>query len=209
LELDWKSLEEDCGEMVWIAKLGVFGLAGYARSLRGEEITKIELGGVRKHFADGGTSSTPHVMFTLVGRFKGYQGKHHHLMLTAAVTGSGLEVRTRTEHLLLVKEKRGAISGFMFARRDGSKAGSSDFEMDIADRLVWFQINYPAVIPKAVFIYAAIIIVIVIVIVIAIVLFSYCRHHSLCPSVRILLTCVFLIYLFIYIIITNPQHMVD
>jgi hypothetical protein len=33
----------------------------------GEEITKIEFGGVRKHVVDGGTSAIPHVMFKLVG----------------------------------------------------------------------------------------------------------------------------------------------
>jgi hypothetical protein len=59
----------------------------------GGEITKIELGGVRKHFADGGTSVTPHVMFTLVGCFKLEQGERHHVILVAAVTGSGMEVR--------------------------------------------------------------------------------------------------------------------
>jgi hypothetical protein len=74
LELEWKVTEKGGEERLWIAQLGVFCLAGYARAMRGEEITKIELGGVRKHFVDGVTSATPHVMFTLVGRFKGYQG---------------------------------------------------------------------------------------------------------------------------------------
>jgi hypothetical protein len=48
---------------------------------------------------DGGTSATPHVMFTLVGRFKGEQGGRHQLMPVAAITGSGLEVRKWTERL--------------------------------------------------------------------------------------------------------------
>jgi hypothetical protein len=96
LELEWKVTEKGGEERLWITQLGVFCLAGYARALRGEEITKIELGGVRKHFFDGGTSATPHVMFTLVGRFKGEQGERHHLMPVAAITGSGLEVRKWT-----------------------------------------------------------------------------------------------------------------
>jgi hypothetical protein len=85
---------------------------------------------------DGGTSSTPHVMFTLVGRFKGEQGGLHHLMSVSAITYSGLELLTWTERLLQVKEKWGVVEGFMFTRRDGSRAKSSYFEIDIADRLV-------------------------------------------------------------------------
>jgi hypothetical protein len=131
-------------------QLGVFCLVGYASALRGEETTNIELGGVRKHFVDGGMSATPHVIFTLMGRFKGDQGGRHHLMPVAAITGSSLEVRKWTECLLQVKEKRGVVAGFMFARQDGSRAKSSDFELDIADRLVWVQNHYPGVIPKEV-----------------------------------------------------------
>jgi hypothetical protein len=154
LELEWKVTGKDGEERLWIIQLGVFCLAGYARALRGEEITKIELGGVRKYFVDGGTSATPHVMFTLVGRFKGEQGERHHMMPFDAITGSGLEVRKWVERLIQVKEKRCVVTGFMFTRQDRSRAKSSDFEMDIADRLIWVQNHYPGVIPREVDIYA-------------------------------------------------------
>jgi hypothetical protein len=75
-------------------------------------------------------------------------------MPVADVTGSGLEVRKWTERLLLAKEKCGIFPDFMFARRDESNAISSDFEMDITDRLVWVHNHYPGVIPKEVHIYA-------------------------------------------------------
>jgi hypothetical protein len=74
-------------------------------------------------------------------------------MPDAAITGPGLEVRKCTERLLQAKEKRGFLAGFMFARRDGSRAKSLGFEMDIADRLVWVHNHYPGVIPKEVDIY--------------------------------------------------------
>jgi hypothetical protein len=98
---------------------------------------------------DDGTSATPHVMFTLVGRFKGEQGGRHHLMPVPAITGSGLEVRKWK-----AKEKRGVVTGFMFARRDGSREKSSYFEMDIADCLIWVQNHYPGVIQREVDIYS-------------------------------------------------------
>jgi hypothetical protein len=154
LELDWEVAENGGDERLWISQLGFLCLAGYARALRGEEITKIELGGARKHFVGGGTSASPHFMFALADRFKAGQGGRHHLMPVAAITGSGLEVRKWTERLLQAKYKRGVVAGFMFARRDGSRAKSSDFEMDIADRLVWVQNHYHRVIPKEVDIYA-------------------------------------------------------
>jgi hypothetical protein len=43
LELEWKVTENDGEERLWITQLGVFCLAGYARALRGEEITKMNL----------------------------------------------------------------------------------------------------------------------------------------------------------------------
>jgi hypothetical protein len=84
---------------------------------------------------------------------KGSRGGHH-LMPVAAITGSGFEVIKWKECLLQTKEKWGVVAGFMFARRDGSRAKSSDFEMDITDRLVWVQNHYSGVIPKEVDIYA-------------------------------------------------------
>jgi hypothetical protein len=80
---------------------------GYTRTLWGEEITKIELGGLRNHFVDVCTSAYPYVIFTFVGWFKGEHGEHHHLMPVAAVTGSSLEVRKWTQRLLLAKENMG------------------------------------------------------------------------------------------------------
>jgi hypothetical protein len=75
-------------------------------------------------------------------------------MSIAAITGSGLEVSKWMERLLQAKEKGGVVAGFMFTRWDGSRAKSSDFEMDIADRSIWAQNQYPGVIPKEVDIYA-------------------------------------------------------
>jgi hypothetical protein len=71
--------------------------------------------------------TTLHVMFTLVGRFKGEQGVRHHLIPVAAITSSGLEVSKWMERILQAKEKRVVVAGIMFARRDGSRAKSSYF----------------------------------------------------------------------------------
>jgi hypothetical protein len=59
--------------MLEIAQLACFVFLGYARTLRGEDITKIELGGVRKYFNDGALEPK-HVTLSLIGHFKQLEG---------------------------------------------------------------------------------------------------------------------------------------
>jgi hypothetical protein len=54
-------------------QLACFVFLGYAQMFRGEEITKIELSGVRKYFADG-VVEPRHVTLSLIGRFKKMRG---------------------------------------------------------------------------------------------------------------------------------------
>jgi hypothetical protein len=53
LEEDWAAAHHDAVKRLEIAQLACFVFLGYARALRGEGITKIELGGVQTYFADG------------------------------------------------------------------------------------------------------------------------------------------------------------
>jgi hypothetical protein len=52
LEEEWVAAQHDAVKRLEIAHLESFVFLGYARELRGEEITKIELRGVRKYFTD-------------------------------------------------------------------------------------------------------------------------------------------------------------
>jgi hypothetical protein len=118
---------------------------GYARALRGEEITKIELSGVRKYFGDGATEPR-HVTLSLIGRLKQLDGEHQHFLPVAAVTGSGLRVMEWVERLLKEKEMTGVISGFMFLRKDVKPAQAEDFEEALIERLEWIQQNTTGII---------------------------------------------------------------
>jgi hypothetical protein len=53
LEEEWLAARLEEGKMLKIAQLACFVFLGYTRALRGEEITKIELSGVRQYFVDG------------------------------------------------------------------------------------------------------------------------------------------------------------
>jgi hypothetical protein len=92
LEKEWESARDDANNRLEIAQLACFALLGYARALRGEEITKIELSGVRTYFG-GGATETSHVTFSLIGRFKQVEGEHQHFLPVAAMKGSGLRIR--------------------------------------------------------------------------------------------------------------------
>jgi hypothetical protein len=65
LENEWEAAGDNAGNRLEIAQLACFALLGYVRALRGEEITKIELSGVRKYFGDGATEPR-HVTLSLI-----------------------------------------------------------------------------------------------------------------------------------------------
>jgi hypothetical protein len=90
-----------------ISKLAVFVMVGYTRALRGEEIPKLEITGLLKHFAEGDKTTLKHVMISLVGRFKQEDGERQHYFPVAAVTGSGLRIRDWIRRLLELKVRSG------------------------------------------------------------------------------------------------------
>jgi hypothetical protein len=153
LEREWEAARDNAGNRLEIAQLACFTLLGYARALRGEEIIKIELSGVRKYFGDG-AAEPRHVTLSLIGRFKQVEGEHQHFLPVAAVTGSGLRIRERVERLLKEKEMTGVISGFMFLRKDGKLARAADFEEALIERLEWIQQNTTGIIPVTIDLWA-------------------------------------------------------
>jgi hypothetical protein len=121
MEEEWGAARLEAGKRLEIAQLACFVFLGYARALRGEEITKIELSGVRTYFADGALEPR-HVTLSLIGRFKQMEGGHHHFLPVAAETGYGLRIREWVEILLEEKARVGLTTGFMFLKNDGTPA---------------------------------------------------------------------------------------
>jgi hypothetical protein len=72
-----------------ISQLAVFVMVGYARDLRGEEIPKLDITGLLKHFAEGDKTTPKHVMLSLVGKHQ-EDGERQYFLPVAAVTGSSL-----------------------------------------------------------------------------------------------------------------------
>jgi hypothetical protein len=59
-------------------------------------------------------SLAPHVIITLLGKFKGKLGFKYHLMSLASTTSLGIELRWWLEKLVHIQEEEGYISGPAF-----------------------------------------------------------------------------------------------
>jgi hypothetical protein len=90
-----KQVEEDWQEArprdkLTLALEGTFHTVAFALALRGEEMSLIELRGIRRHWEQSINHSTPHVVISLLGRFNNETGECYHLMPLLASTPRGL-----------------------------------------------------------------------------------------------------------------------
>ncbi len=120
-----------------IVEMAMFLLIGYLLGLRGEEILKVEVTGLLKYFEAGKRHARhPHVMITLLGRFKSERGERFHKRPVAWETNSGLRMGEWTERYLVLLRKTGRSTGRMFVRVNGTTKRTSDFEGAFLDRLI-------------------------------------------------------------------------
>ena len=104
-----------------LEELACFVLASYAGGLRGEEVPLLYLKGMMKYWEEGRTHRIPHVMLTLMGRFKGGEGKRYHCLPIADNTRTGLPIRKWFIRLMHRRvERQGRKGGWLFTKR-GSK----------------------------------------------------------------------------------------
>jgi hypothetical protein len=118
-------------------KFGAAVVVATTASLRGPEVFKLDLAGIRA-FIDLGREGAvpdnpmkkgvdlthaPHVFYAFLGKFKGELGFEQHLVAVASDTVSGLEPRWWIEQLIRVREEESCVSGPAFGK-DASRAGS-------------------------------------------------------------------------------------
>jgi hypothetical protein len=74
-----------------IADSGFVIAAGFLCGLRGEEIMKVDLGGLIKYLESGRNHATcPHLIVALLGSLKGETGEGYHMMVMARELQSGI-----------------------------------------------------------------------------------------------------------------------
>jgi hypothetical protein len=137
LEQEWASATRL--EMLDLALEGAFYLLGFTLALRGEEIPLTELRGIHSHLNQGLTHEKPHVVITLLGRFKNELGESYHMMPVLATTPRGLEPGKWVSRVLEAYAAKGIRSGYMFRNADGTKVKTKLFEPKFHERLAMVQ----------------------------------------------------------------------
>ena len=153
LEEDWEMGKED--EREQLEEVACFVLASYVGGLRGEEAPLIYLGGMLEFWKEGEAHSTPHVMITLLGRFKGEDGDRFHCLPVADKTKSGIPIRKWFTRLLLRRTRvQGRTGGWLFCTRDKKgeltkvKAKLAQYDPLFKDYMTKVKDKFPGVIPE-------------------------------------------------------------
>lgn len=92
LERDWESFQRDRDGRLKTAIAGVMITAGLGGGMRGEELNRLDLGIIRKHWVVATNHrDAPHVPLGMVGRFKRTIGEKVYIQPMAMQSVSGLQ----------------------------------------------------------------------------------------------------------------------
>jgi hypothetical protein len=153
LEEDWTKVKDlPADKRLKVALQGVLFSSGFASGLRGEELPRIEIGPILRHW--GESVHHPricHVPLFLQGRFKRTIGEKMFVQPLAYKTRSGIPIGLWMLRALRVYQEMNIHSGPMF-RRSGGKARARIADLDFLfwDVLVRVQNKYPNIIAPTV-----------------------------------------------------------
>jgi hypothetical protein len=101
LEEDWKRFGNDWTMKLQVTLTAMVLVGGFSGALRGEELPKMELGAISKHWNEAvNHPTTPHVPMVLSGRFKMTDGEHLFFLPLACRSSAGIEILLWTSRLL-------------------------------------------------------------------------------------------------------------
>ena len=123
-------------------KFGAAVVVGVCASLRGPDIFKMDLAGIREFVHLGregitpsnpmkkGTDLTgaPHILLAFLGKFKGKVGFQQHLVAVASCTQSGLEARWWVEKLIQIRQAEDCIHGPAFGTTAARAATCREYD---------------------------------------------------------------------------------
>ena len=121
---------------------GAYFAITYVDSLRGPEGLLLDLGGLRKNFTKG--LDKDYVIVALLGQVKGEHGERQHLLPTASVTQSGINVRRWMHRVLAVNQAFGRVSGPAFCDDHGVVLKSRDMDEIFHELLGEIFVEHPA-----------------------------------------------------------------
>jgi hypothetical protein len=117
LEKDWKTFERDAEGRLKTAVSGVLFTAGLGGAMRGEEINRLDVGIIRKHWKEAlDHVDAPHIPLGMVGRFKRTVGEKKYIQPLAIKSASGLEYRLWMFRMITEYARGGITAGPVFRR---------------------------------------------------------------------------------------------
>jgi hypothetical protein len=127
LEDDWRTFENDPIGRLKTALTGLMISAGIGGGMRGEELVRVDIGVIRKHWSDALTHpEEPHVPLGMAGRFKRQVGEKVYVQPLALESVSGLQYRLWMHRALQEQGRRGAFNGPMFRVEEKLKRGARE-----------------------------------------------------------------------------------
>jgi hypothetical protein len=157
LDEDWETFADDPAAQLQTALTGLSLTAGYSAALRGEELTRLDLGAMRKNWEEALSHPTaPHVPYVLIGRFKNVTGEKEFFQPVVFKTASGIDNRKWAHRAIVAYQNVGVTTGPMF-RVAGQKAGAKvkrskmgDLDPGFHDVLKRVQERWPHVVHASV-----------------------------------------------------------
>ena len=157
LEEDWKQLVQigDLKGMESVVLTAVMLIAGFFGGLRGEEVTRMDIGLIRKYWNEATSAEdSPHVPMMLQGRFKKETGDKVFCQPLAVKSHSGVEILKWFSRNIFVMERRGVIEGPMFRviRKSGLIGRATVGDIDKLFLRLWNRIQErePKLLPASV-----------------------------------------------------------
>jgi hypothetical protein len=108
----------------------------------------VEIRGISKYWDQSTRHGKPHVVITLLGRFKSETGECYHMMPLMCTTPRGLEPKKWIERVLGEYRRRGVVSGYMFRNPDGTKIRNGSMNQKFHYRLEAVQASKPLLISR-------------------------------------------------------------
>jgi hypothetical protein len=127
LEEDWKTFENNSVGRLKTAITGMMITVGLGGAMRGEELVRVDVGLIRKHWAEAlAHPEEAHVPLAMAGRFKRQVGEKVYVQPLALESESGLQYRLWSHRTLEEYARIGVVNGPVFrvtVKRQGEGVG--------------------------------------------------------------------------------------
>lgn len=156
LEEDWKLFSRDIEGQANVCFAAITVIAGFFAALRGEEIVRLDLGLLNKHWEESmAHPDAHHVPLMLTGRFKRQVGEKSFCQPLALCSNSGIKICMWFERARATMSRRGVTVGPFFrmaARTEGGykRASMGDLQPGFHAILLRVQERWPNIIPHTV-----------------------------------------------------------